>query len=405
MDPLSTTVAVGAVISLPPVAAVAGAVAGPLLVPVVLSVVLLSAAGVQYLLKANTENPPMSAPTPCTAEEEEYPRPDWLQWKHQLNWAVIGRSGTGKSTFINSFRGLKPKDPEAAKVDVKECTKEPTPYTFPAEELKKIECVALREKLASVNLWDLPGAGTPNHPRETYIKDKGLRYFDGVVIMTEGRFTEIDLMLIVEMRKFEIPFFLVRSKADLDITNSANDDDCDLDELEPRESSQFAEKVVDTLKTDVNTNLENEGLPKMRGRIFVIGKVVVPPSKKPFFEILVKQFRDLSEAMMRDMYMGRSGRPLNWSTAGEKAAWIEDPDQKPRFEEMLKKQDCSSCKSMGKVKVHKVSRLESAELWLKYQNSKMEIRAKWGEGLPPMPASAGLPVPQDEKVNESYRTC
>lgn len=39
-------------------------------------------------------------------------------------------------------------------------------------------------------LWDLPGAGTHEWPAASYVRDAGLRHFDGVLLVTSGAFTE-----------------------------------------------------------------------------------------------------------------------------------------------------------------------------------------------------------------------
>ena len=41
-------------------------------------------------------------------------------------------------------------------------------------------------------MWDLPGAGTEAFPRETYISQMGLRYFDMVLLVTAHRFTQME---------------------------------------------------------------------------------------------------------------------------------------------------------------------------------------------------------------------
>lgn len=78
-----------------------------------------------------------------------------------------------------------------------------------------------RSRLAGVPsqcvFWDLPGVGTPNYPQATYLREMGIRYFDVVVLMTATRFTEAELMLVEELRRWNVPFFLVRNKADADV--------------------------------------------------------------------------------------------------------------------------------------------------------------------------------------------
>lgn len=71
--------------------------------------------------------------------------------------------------------------------------------------------------LAECVLWDLPGVGTPKFPQATYLKEMGIRHFDIIVLITASRFTEAELMLLEELRQWEVPFFMVRNKADIDI--------------------------------------------------------------------------------------------------------------------------------------------------------------------------------------------
>lgn len=71
--------------------------------------------------------------------------------------------------------------------------------------------------LAECVLWDLPGVGTPTFPQATYVKRMGIRYFDVVLLMTATRFTEAELMLVEELNRWKVPYFLVRNKADADV--------------------------------------------------------------------------------------------------------------------------------------------------------------------------------------------
>ena len=45
-------------------------------------------------------------------------------------------------------------------------------------------------------LWDLPGAGSHDWPAATYVRDAGLRHFDGVLLVTSGAFTEAEEELL-----------------------------------------------------------------------------------------------------------------------------------------------------------------------------------------------------------------
>lgn len=86
-------------------------------------------------------------------------------------------------------------------------------YTFPDEP--------------RVRLWDVPGAGTAAVPSGTYIQNMGLRYFDKVIIVTAGRFTTTEVELKAELEQHKVPFFMVRTKVDIDVWNNMEDNGMD----------------------------------------------------------------------------------------------------------------------------------------------------------------------------------
>eukprot|EP00927_Polykrikos_kofoidii_P032377 TRINITY_DN27603_c0_g1_i1.p1 TRINITY_DN27603_c0_g1~~TRINITY_DN27603_c0_g1_i1.p1 ORF type:complete len:405 (+),score=44.10 TRINITY_DN27603_c0_g1_i1:44-1258(+) len=142
---------------------------------------------------------------------QEYQCPEWLKTEGCVNIAVTGNSGVGKSSCINSVRGLRASDEGAAKVSAIETTLEPRAFDF-----ERDSCVPAR-------LWDLPGAGTKRFPRDTYIKRMGLRYFDVVLVLTASRYTETEIAIARELERFGVPHFMVRNKVDFDIANSEDD--------------------------------------------------------------------------------------------------------------------------------------------------------------------------------------
>eukprot|EP00811_Abedinium_folium_P028166 NODE_4336_length_1904_cov_7.539674.p1 GENE.NODE_4336_length_1904_cov_7.539674~~NODE_4336_length_1904_cov_7.539674.p1 ORF type:complete len:497 (-),score=131.22 NODE_4336_length_1904_cov_7.539674:412-1770(-) len=140
----------------------------------------------------------------------DYPPPSWLlSAEGTINIGVVGNSGVGKSLLINRLRKVKPGAAVWAPVGVNETTMEPTVYTFPTEQ--------------RVRLWDLPGAGTENFPAGEYIQGMGLRYFDKIVIVTAGRFTTTEVALRAELEKHQVPYFMVRTKIDIDVWNNMDD--------------------------------------------------------------------------------------------------------------------------------------------------------------------------------------
>ncbi|XP_042560809.1 T-cell-specific guanine nucleotide triphosphate-binding protein 2-like [Clupea harengus] len=121
-----------------------------------------------------------------------------------LNIAVTGESGVGKSCFVNAIRDLKDTDEGTAPTGVTETTMEPTMYPHPT--------------MPNVNLWDLPGIGTPTFKSETYMKDVKYQNYDFFIIVSASRFKENDMMLAKEIKKNKKNFYFVRTKTDLDVT-------------------------------------------------------------------------------------------------------------------------------------------------------------------------------------------
>lgn len=143
-------------------------------------------------------------------ECKNYPQPSWLDnVTGTLNIGVVGNAGVGKSLLINKIRRVRPHGNGWAPVGVNETTLEAKPYAFPGQP--------------GVRLWDLPGAGTAAVPSGTYVRDMGLRYFDKVLICTAGRFTSMEVQLRAELERHDVPYCMVRTKADIDVWNNRED--------------------------------------------------------------------------------------------------------------------------------------------------------------------------------------
>ena len=94
----------------------------------------------------------------------------------KLHFAVCGSSGSGKSSLINAFRGLKNNSPQAAPTGVVETTKSITRYPDPRRELPHTRFV----------WFDCPGAGTLEVPGWQYFNQQGLFIFDIIVLVYDS---------------------------------------------------------------------------------------------------------------------------------------------------------------------------------------------------------------------------
>lgn len=108
-----------------------------------------------------------------------------------------------ESTIINTLRNLPSNSPSSAPIGITETTVQPTPYQHPS--------------FPNVTFWDLPGVGTPNNPQSTYKKKMKLKSYDFFLITLSSRFTENTLWLANVLIKMQKPYFLIRSKLDLEI--------------------------------------------------------------------------------------------------------------------------------------------------------------------------------------------
>ncbi|XP_035853740.1 interferon-inducible GTPase 5-like [Sander lucioperca] len=150
----------------------------------------------------------------------------------QLNIGITGESGSGKSSFVNAFRGIHNKDEKrAAPTGVTETTTDPTPYPHPNHP--------------NVTLWDLPGVGTTKFPADEYLKKVEFERFDFFIIISADRFRENDVKLAEEIQKMK-KFYFVRSKIDHNIR----------DEEETQGSEFNEEETLKEIREDCIQGLE-----------------------------------------------------------------------------------------------------------------------------------------------------
>ncbi|PPQ65198.1 hypothetical protein CVT24_011380 [Panaeolus cyanescens] len=163
---------------------------------------------------------------------------------NKFNIAIIGESGTGKSTLINSIRGVSAGEKGAAAAGFDETTEFVEGYLDPRKPF---------------TMWyDVPGANTPNVKGWTYFIDQGLYVFDILVVVFSGRFTETVGTLLSNAIKCGIPTFLVRAKAD-SLMQSAK-----RDSQPPPSDAAAKEIVVSRTQSVVAKNLEKLELPDQR---------------------------------------------------------------------------------------------------------------------------------------------
>lgn len=115
--------------------------------------------------------------------------------------AVIGESGSGKSSLINAFIGE-----YVAPVGAIETTMEPTPYNVPDKRLQ---------------LFDLPGCGTSTWPADRYVEDLQLSRYDAVVLVYSARVKTDDITLFNALQRHNKRTYIVRNYFDVAIEGEA----------------------------------------------------------------------------------------------------------------------------------------------------------------------------------------
>ncbi|XP_052238147.1 T-cell-specific guanine nucleotide triphosphate-binding protein 2-like isoform X7 [Dreissena polymorpha] len=167
---------------------------------------------------------------------------DLNKWREcEIHIAIIGESGTGKSSFINAISGLQPGDRCSASALSSKSTKLSTRYPHP--------------KHHNLVFWDLPGVGTPEFPKSIYLRAINFQNYDFFILVTATRFKEIDAWLATQIRHLQKKFYIIKSKIDFDVEN----------DLKEFRGGVTKADIVACIRRNTTTELTNMGLknPKL----------------------------------------------------------------------------------------------------------------------------------------------
>ncbi|XP_032083318.1 interferon-inducible GTPase 5-like [Thamnophis elegans] len=183
-------------------------------------------------------------------------------WNAQLDIAITGESGAGKSTFVNVLRGMTDEEEGAAATGVTETTMQPTAYPYPGH--------------ANVVLWDLPGIGTPNFLADKYLETVEFSRYDFFIILASERFKENHVRLAQAIVQQGKQFYFVRTKIDNDL------------EAEQRKKNPPAEaEVLEVIKKDCQSKLSKAGLSD--AKVFLLSNFYLDKFDFQAFEETLEQ--------------------------------------------------------------------------------------------------------------------
>ncbi|XP_030280351.1 interferon-inducible GTPase 5-like [Sparus aurata] len=181
-----------------------------------------------------------------------------------LNIAITGESGSGKSSFVNAFRGIDNSAEGAAPTGCVETTLVVTPYPHP--------------NYPNVTLWDLPGIGSPNFLADQYLELVEFDRFDFFIIISDTRFRENDVKLAQEIQRMKKKFYFVRSKID------------DVLRAEKRSQRDFSEtRTKERIKDNCIQYLQKQGIQSPQ--VFLVSS----------FELHLHDFSLLMETLEREL--------------------------------------------------------------------------------------------------------
>lgn len=248
---------------------------------------------------------------------DEYVSSKLDDWKEvEIHFAVCGVSGSGKSTFINRIRGLEDLHPDAAEVNVVECTKEPKCYDHPTNP--------------KIKFWDLPGITDPIYEGDLkkYCENVPFDKYHTYLIFAKDRFTADDSKLVNVIPSTGKKFFFIRARIDQDVEN----------EKISKKHLFDKDATLEKIRKDCTKNLNDKGLLQDEKEIFLISNrfpaeyqfddltqailAVLPQRQKESLLLTIDTALSLSEKTLQAKVEVLKGRIKYVATASAVAAVV-----------------------------------------------------------------------------------
>jgi len=138
---------------------------------------------------------------------KEYPMPPYIQDLLDQDKVVIGlagKSGIGKSTYINNVCGLPRGAPESAVIGFGKQGTYGEARAFQHPDIK------------SLVFLDLGGYGTPDFKPLEYMKEVGMRHMHVVLLMTKNRLTAEDVMIKEHLDENDTTCLILRNQVEFE---------------------------------------------------------------------------------------------------------------------------------------------------------------------------------------------
>lgn len=218
-----------------------------------------------------------------------------------FNIAILGRSGVGKSSLCNAILRLSPENTQSAAVGVVETTMTPTSYQL----------------MDNVFLWDVPGVSTPSVSKDDYCKLININRYDMFLILSRGRFTEIDLWLSDIVRdRFNKTLFFVRTGIDEELRNHRRDYPKTFD----------INQTLELIRRNCIENLE-ETLSKSHLSLYLIN--TKDQTKYDYQKLIDDMFKHIDRervtsvlTLIKDDSAQQQANPSNWDTTLQTAQTV-----------------------------------------------------------------------------------
>ncbi|KAI8505494.1 Interferon-inducible GTPase (IIGP) [Branchiostoma belcheri] len=253
-------------------------------------------------------------------------------WKNQKVYVgIMGEPGAGKSTFINSFRGMAPQAPGAAEVGVTHTTTEPMEYPHP-------------ERPDNLIFVDFPGVRLKKGTREErdfdiqqYIDKHGekMQQCHVILVFNSGRIQHNAVQIGMKARDMGMKVLFVRSQFDKDLENKQNDDPKYFEgKTQPQAEADLMEYLrqdyIDVLKDvgwEVDVNPRDVFIISGRLSYVLKGSWDIPNLRKAMIEgldalqkmVVINTCRDFSKATIKergDVYRSKAWLVALGTTAG-----------------------------------------------------------------------------------------